>query len=638
MLQLVTGVLIGVIAVIVVRRLVGIRQGRWVTTLLAVLVANAAVIEVLRLVYGNLGDVPGRAVLGAGALVTVFAVLGVLLVELLLKQRVWRRRGRLPHPFRAARAAVGRIVRYVQVGRIWIHRGLVHGGDDGDVAGSRLGRSLRLSFEDAGGLFVKLGQAMAQQPQLVTPAVASELAPLQESAAPADLEAARAVIAADVGPVEEVFAEFASEPLGAASIAQTYLARLRDGREVVVKVQRPGVAEAIERDLDILLRLADRFDRRTTWARSIGLKELVIGFGERTREELDFRIEAANEAAAAKATEESDVVRVPAVIEGLCSQRVLVEERAAGRSVASDDAFAGWDDAGRSVLADGLLSLMLRQMLSGEPFHADPHPGNVFLRPDGRLELIDFGAVGRLDAYERAALLDLLRGVQNQDPTLVREGLLRIGAAAGPVDDEALDRELARLLARSSRPDGGLNPKLFEELLFVLRDFEIVLPRSTTTLLRTFVTLLGTLEGIAPGFRVMDAARRLSDELAAALPVPHSLRELVADQAARNAHIIERLPREIDGLVRVLRRGDLRARVRLWADEDDVRLVRGMVNRASMAIIASALSLASAIMLSAGSTSALHDVPIVNLLGAVGLFFGVLLLLRLIIQIVREGG
>jgi ubiquinone biosynthesis protein len=638
MLQLVTGVLIGVIAVIVVRRLVGIRQGRWVTTLLAVLVANAAVIEVLRLVYGNLGEVPGRALLGAWALVTVFAVLGVLVVELLLKQRVWRRRGGFPHPLRAARAAVGRILRYGQVGRIWIHRGLVHASDDGDIAGSRLGRSLRLSFEDAGGLFVKLGQAMAQQPQLVTPAVAAELAPLQESAAPADLEAARAVIAADVGPVEEVFAEFASEPLGAASIAQTYLARLRDGREVVVKVQRPGVAEAIERDLDILLRLADRFDRRTTWARSIGLKELVIGFGERTREELDFRIEAANEAAAAKATEESDVVWVPAVIEGLCSQRVLVEERAAGRSVASDGAFAGWDDARRSVLADGLLSLMLRQMLSGEPFHADPHPGNVFLRPDGRLELIDFGAVGRLDAYERAALLDLLRGVQNQDPTLVREGLLRIGAAAGPVDDEALDRDLARLLARSARPDGGLNPKLFEELLFVLRDFEIVLPRSTTTLLRTFVTLLGTLEVIAPGFRVMDAAQRSSGELAVALPVPHSLRELVADQAARNAHIIERLPREIDGLVRVLGRGDLRARVRLWADEEDVRLVRGMVNRASMAIIASALSLASAIMLSAGSASALHDFPIVNLLGAVGLFFGVLLLLRLIIQIVREGG
>src|SRR4029450_1461764 len=240
----------------------------------------------------------------------------------------------------------------------------------------------------------------------------------------------------------------------------------------------------------------------------MGLKELVIGFGERTREELDFRIEAANEAAAAKTTEESDLVRAAAVIEGLCSQRVLVEERAAGRSVASDGVFAGWDEARRSVLADGLVSLMLRQMLSGEPFHADPHPGNVFLRRDGRLELIDFGAVGRLDPYERAAFLDLLRGVQGQDPALLREGLLRIGTPSRPVDEEALDRELARLLSRGVGTDGRLNPRMFEDLLFILRDFHIVLPRSTTTLLRTFVTLLGTLEVIAPGYRLPPAAQR----------------------------------------------------------------------------------------------------------------------------------
>ena len=121
------------------------------------------------------------------------------------------------------------------------------------------------------------------------------------------------------------------------------------------------------------------------------------------------------------------------------------------------------------------------------------------------------------------------------------------------------------------------------------------------------------------------------------LQVPQDLGELVADQAARNAHI-ERLPREVDALVRVLRRGDLRARLRLWADEEDVRVARGMVNRAATAVIASALSLRSALMLTAGSTSALHGVRVVNLLGAIGGFFGVLLLLRLAIQILREGG
>jgi ubiquinone biosynthesis protein len=636
MIDFLVGVLVTVAAVVVVRRLVGIRHGRWATTLIAVLIANAAAVEMLRILYGSLRDVPGRAVFGAWALVTIFAVLAVLLVELLTRQQ-GRRLRHVPHPIRGARAMGRRVLRYAEVVRIWIHRGLLHTGDDAEVAGSRLGRSLRLSFEDAGGLFVKLGQAMAQQPQLVTPAVAAELAPLQEDATPADLEAARSVIAEDLGPLDDVFAEFGSEPLGSASIAQTYLARLRDGREVVVKVQRPGVAEAIERDLDILRRLADLFDRRTTWARSIGLKELVVGFDERTREELDFRIEATNESLAARATGEGDAIVVPAVIEGLSTQRVLVEERAPGRGVGAPDAFTDWDDAKRTVLADGLLSLMVRQMLSGEPFHADPHPGNVFLRPEGRLELIDFGAVGRLDPYERAAFLDLLRGVQGQDPSLLREGLLRIGRPARPVDEEALDRELARLLSRGVGPDGRLNPRMFEDLLFVLRDFHIVLPRSTTTLLRTFVTLLGTLEVIAPGYRVTEATQRLSGELLAVPEMPHDLRELVTDQAARNAHIIQRLPREIDALVRVLLRGDFGARVRLWSDEEDVRVARGMVNRAVMAIVASALSVASALMLSAGSAPALNGVPVVNVLGAIGTFFGVLLLLRVVIQIVREG-
>jgi ubiquinone biosynthesis protein len=228
------GFLIVIAAVIVLRRLVGIRRGRWLATLFAVLVGEAAAAEILRLIYGPLADVPSRALFGTWALVIVFAVLVVLLVELLSRPDRRRRRRGIPHPVRGTRAMAHRIVRYTQVGIISIHRGLVHTGDGAEISGSRLGRSLRMSFEDAGGLFVKLGQAMAQQPQLVTPTVAAELASLQEGAASADLDAARAVITADIGVPEEVFAEFASTPLGAASIAQTYLARLRDGQEVVV--------------------------------------------------------------------------------------------------------------------------------------------------------------------------------------------------------------------------------------------------------------------------------------------------------------------------------------------------------------------------------------------------------------------
>jgi ubiquinone biosynthesis protein len=638
MLEYILGFLVLIGAVVVVRRLVGIDRGRWVTTLAAVIVAQVAVTEIVSLVYGSVTDVPIRAVVGVYALVTIFAVLGILLVELVARRERRRRSAlRVPHPIRATRAMARRALRYISVSRIWVHRGLVHADHDGEIAGSRLGRSLRRSFEDAGGLFIKLGQAMAQQPQLVTVPVAAELAQLQEAAAPANLDAARAVITADLGAPEEVFAEFDSTPLGSASIAQTYPARLHDGREVVVKVQRPGVAESIEGDLDILRRLANRFDRRTTWARSIGLKELVAGFEERVREELDFRIESANQTAAGKQMSSADLVVVPDVIEGMTSRRVLVEERAPGRSVGSDGVFMGWQENHRRALADALTALMLRQMLSGESFHADPHPGNVFLRPDGRLELLDFGAVGRLDAYERAAFLDVLRGVQAQDPVPVREGLLRIGTPVGSIDEEALDRELARLLSASRGADGHIDPSMFQDLLFVVRDFRLVLPRSTTTLLRTFTTLLGSLEVISPGYRVAEGAQRVGTDLLAE-QVPHDLRELVKRGAVKHGYIIERLPREVDALLRVLRRGDFRARVRLLSEDEDVRWATGMLNRAIMAVVASALSLLSAILLAAGSAPTLQGVRVVNLLGGIGLFFGVLLLLRVVIEIVRDEG
>jgi ubiquinone biosynthesis protein len=632
------GFLIILLAVVVLRRLLGIERGRWITTLVAVVVGEAASALLVRSIYGSLSGAPIGAVFGAWALVIVFATLVVAMFEMLSRPGDRRRkRRRIPHPISGTRHMVGRGLRYLQVARIAFRRHLVRiGGADDEVAGARLGRHLRAAMEDAGGLFVKLGQAMADQPQLVTPAVAAELAGLHDEAAPADSEAARAVIEEELGPTGEVFAEIGDTPVGAASIAQTYLARLHDGREVVVKVQRPGVAEAVLRDLDILRRLADRLDRRTAWARSIGLKDLIAGFDERTREELDFRIEAANGIAARRSLHESDPVRIPEVIDGFTTARVLVQERADGRSIAAG-VFDGWDAERRRARADGLLSLMLRQMMAGEPFHADPHPGNVFLRSDGLLELIDFGSVGRLDPYERAGLIDMLQGLHTEDPALLREGVLRIGTPTHRIDEDAFDRELARLLSRSVGPDGALNPDLFEQVLFVLRDFGVELPRSTTTLFRTLATLLGTLRMISPGYQVIEAAQRVGGEFVAGEETASSMSELMKKTAMKNALLLRRLPQQLDSIARSLAHGELRTRVSLLSEAEDVRVARGMVNRLALAIMASALVLASAIMLSTGSAPALGGFRIVNVLGGIGLFFSVLLLLRVVVQILRDG-
>jgi ubiquinone biosynthesis protein len=634
------GVLIVLLAVWLIRRLLGIQRGRWVATVMAVLVGEAATVIVFRAIRQNPVELPTHALLGAYALVTVFAMLTLVLVELLVRPEARRPPRSLPHLLRAVPRLAGRTIRYTQVSRIVIRRGLFHHDTDDatQVNGSRLGRSLRATFEDAGGMFVKLGQAMAAQPQLVTRAVAAELARLQDQAAPADPAAAKLVLEQELGPSDEVFAELADTPIGSASIAQTYLARLRDGRQVVVKVQRPGVADVVERDLDILGRLATRLERRTTWARALGLTELVAGFAERTREELDFRIEAANAIAVQRTLRDADPIRIPVII-GVCTtRRVLVEELVDGRGVGTPGVLDALDGDQRQALADGLLGLVVRQMLGGEPFHADPHPGNVFLCSDGLLALLDFGAVGRLDPFERSGLIDLLRGLQGEDASLLREAALQIGTPSTRVDEQAFDRALAQLLARSSRPDGTMNPALFGDALMVFRDFGIVLPRSTATLFRTLVTLLGTLETIAPGYQVAEGVRRTSGELTAQQVVPRNLQELALQEALNAGPVLHRLPHQVDGAARALLRGELRTRVSLLSEPEDVRAARSMLNRLVIGLIGSALALTSAILLSASSRPVLGGVSLVNLLGGIGLFFAVLLLLRLVVQILREDG
>jgi ubiquinone biosynthesis protein len=625
-----------VLAVWAVRRLLGIGRGRWAGTIGAVLLGGAATIGILQAVTGNVTELSWRWLPVGLAMVAVLSMLAFAVFELLALLRTRRRPpvGSL-HPVSALAALAGRGARYLQVTRIAVRNGLLAAAaDDREVGGSRLGRSLAATFEEAGGLFVKLGQAMASQPQLVTPAVAAELARLHEQAAPADPVAARAVIQEELGSPDEIFAEFSPDPVAAASIAQTYFATLKDGRAVVVKVQRPGIRESVERDLDILGRLADRLDRRTAWARSLGLKELAAGFAEATREELDFRFEATNLAEARKAVQDSAPITVPAVMDEFTTSRVLVEERIDGSSVGTPGLLDELTTARRRALADALLSLMIRQMAGGERFHADPHPGNVFLSVDGRLALIDFGAVGRLSRIERAGLIDIFTALQTEDPAPLREAALRIGAPSTRVDADALDRELGQLLTRAIEPDGTLHPAVLGDALLVFRDFGIAMPRSTTTLFRTLITLVGTLDVIAPRYPVADGIRRLGGQAMARELFPAGIGDL-AHQMLSTAPVLAGMPRALDDLSRSLLRGELRTRVSLFSEPEDVAAARSMLNRLVIAMIGSALALASALLLTVQPGTG-QGATLLDIVGGIGLTFSALLLLRVIVQVLRE--
>ena len=379
--------------------------------------------------------------------------------------------GTVPQPVDVvlgARRALARSRRYSQISRIAVRHGLgpyLRGrrrrGEDAAGGRAALALSLRQALEEGGVTFTKLGQLMSTRRDLLPEEFISELARLQDRAEPAPWEQVEEVITQSLGaPAEEVFAELRPEPAAAASIAQVHKARLRcaDGpdAEVAVKVQRPGIRSTVEQDLDILLRLADTLEDRARWARAVGTAGVARGFAAAMREELDFRVEARNMAAVAatwpdqqRAVAGSVSVVLPAVHEQLCTEHVLVIEWLDGVSLREAGQLI--DDRGldRAELTRALLRSMVYQITEGGVFHADPHPGNVLLLTDGRLALLDFGSVGRLDAQQRSALQNLLLAVGRGDPAALRDALLELVTRTDEIDEWQLERALGRFVART---------------------------------------------------------------------------------------------------------------------------------------------------------------------------------------------
>jgi ubiquinone biosynthesis protein len=495
------------------------------------------------------------------------------------------------------------------------------------------GVRLRRLLEDAGGVSIKLGQIAATRVDLLPPELCDELAELQNRVRPESKERIQEVLEAELyDPIDEVFAEFDWEPLAAASIGQTHRARLRTGEPVVVKVQRPDIEEVMERDLAALALVAGVAQRRTTFGQGMRSGEVLDQFADSLRAELDFRREAdAMEEMAALLGPDS-AVRVPAVHKELCTRRLLVQERFEGFTVA--DSARLHEVADRAALADQLLRSMLDQVLRMGLFHADPHPGNIFVFTDGTLGLIDFGAVGRLDPIQQAAVVDILAALVRRDASLLRDGIERVAEMAEAVAPERLERAFARLMAEHVRASGTVDPSVLQDLVATLSQFGIRLPGDLVILSRALVTLDGTLRTISPGFSMVAAANQLRSSTS---EPPIDPNEMVRDELAAMVPHLRRLPDRLDRILMLTGRGDLR--IRTVIDEDSRRILRTLVNRALLVAVGAAFLIVSAGMLLVPEKgpAVASDVGLYEILGYGGLLAGTVLLLRVVAAVARDG-
>lgn len=572
---------------------------------------------------------------------TLLAV--VLAMVLLVLAEVLAPSGSLPGPVRILRAIpawLRRTARYLRISRILLRHGLGayvftrQRPDTGSSAGRRrLARSVVAALEDAGVSFVKLGQILSTRPDLLSVEFVQELSRLRSDAAPVPWPQIRDVLAGELGrDPGEVFAELDEQPLAAASIAQVHAARLPDGREVVVKVQRPRIVAVVESDLDIVERLARRLERSTRWGRSLGVTALAAGFAESLREELDFRVEARNIAQVAAARGRDGVVRTPRVEADLVTRRVLVMERFAGVPV---DARPVSDPAG---LAHALLDDLLGQILVDGVFHADPHPGNILLL-DGlplAVGLIDLGSVGRLDAALRASLRGLLLALDRDDPVAVVDALLEMVDSPAELDERGLQRAMGRFLVRSLGPGATLDAATIGELFAVITRHGLTAPPELAAVLRSIGTLEGTLTRIDPGFDVIAAARAFAGTQMAARLEPAAVRRALTDELAAILPIVRRLPRRVDRIVAALDSGSLTVRL---ASPAAPAWTGAVLSAVLVAVVAATTGVMATLLLgTAGGPVLAPSLSLYQLLGYLLLVVSAILGLRVLAQAYRRPG
>ena len=371
---------------------------------------------------------------------------------------------------------------------------------------------VRLAIEDLGAAFVKLGQIASTRPDVLPPAYEAELARLQDAAPAEPWDAIRAVLDAELGgKTDALFAGIDSVPLAAASIGQAHAAILSDGTEVIVKVRRPGVVELVEVDLDLLAVAARRAARRWDPDGRYDLPAVAAELAATLRSELDYRQEAANAARFAAQFAGRTDVRIPRVFPAVSTQRVLTLERLRGLRV---DDLAGLDAAGidRVALADRAAGLLLEMVYTNGFFHADPHPGNLFIQPDGAIGLVDFGMVGEIEPERRVLLAGLLLAIAGRDPDAVGDSFLALGGAPADVDRVRLQADLVDLLTlHLDRPLGEVSiGRLLQDLMAVVRRHHLRLPPALALLAKTIAMAEGIGTRLDPSFRLLDAMARFT--------------------------------------------------------------------------------------------------------------------------------
>lgn len=450
-----------------------------------------------------------------------------------------------------------------------------------------------------GATFVKLGQVLSSRPDLLPPAYLDALSRLQDRVEPFSGEQAESIVEEELEVrLSQAFRTFERQPIAAASLGQVHRAVLRDGREVAVKVQRPGLHDSVQHDLEALEDLADAVDHHTEAGRRYAFGEMLDQFRGMLLRELDYRLEAANLRALAENLEDRSEIVVPRPVEDYTTSRVLTMEYVRGTKVSELPPVAR-TELDTSPLAESLMQAYLDQVLVHGFFHADPHPGNVFLTEEGRLALIDLGMVHSVDPVMRRQLLKILLAVSDNRGREAADHAMHMAARLRDADARGYRRAVADVVGRFVQAPGAdlQVGRVLMEVARLSAEHGFRPPPELTVLGKTLLHLDEVARILDPDLDPNGVVRRYADELLRRHVLQAVTPESVLSAALEAGELVERLPGRLNAILDALADNRFRVTVDAFDEELLTGSLKNIANRITAGLVLAALILGAALLM-----------------------------------------
>jgi len=495
---------------------------------------------------------------------------------------------------------------------------------------------LRMAFEELGPTYIKLGQILSTRPDLVPVEFVDELAKLQDHVPPLPFSDLVKVIEAEFDlPPEALFEELDEAPLGSASIGQVHRAVLKDGEPVAVKFQRPGIRRVIEVDLEIMLHLATLAERHIEELALHRPVKIVEEFAKTLEKEIDYKNEATNMERAARHFLDDPEVYIPKVFREATTSRVLTTEFIDGIKISD---IGRLDAAGldRKVITARGADLVLKQVFEHGFFHADPHPGNIFVLADNVICLLDFGMAGIVDRQTRDDFVDLVDSIVHQNEVRAAQVLLKLTSWEEEPERRLLEREVADFMGRHLYKQLGDIElgKLLQQLLELATGFRLRIPPDIFLMMKALSTVESVGRMLDPEFDMIAQATPFITRVKLERFKPQRIADDVFDLASRLLQFMQQFPKDLLDLASLIRRQRLGLRIEHVGLETMLATHDQVSNRVAFSIIIAALIIGSALIVISETPPLVYGI---SLIGIILFFAAAIMGSWLLVAILKKG-